>query len=82
MVGAATGCGSLIIIGSDGSASFTPENGGAFDSSEDVVVGIINDSDALVTSVALSGGDVFGFDGDGICTYAAGGRGDRRFCGR
>ena len=73
VVGAATGCGSLIIIGSDGSASFTPENGGAFDSSEDVVVGIINDSDALVTSVALSGGDVFGFDGDGICTYAAGG---------
>jgi len=65
----ATTCGYVVTVNGDGSVSVSGEQG-PYDSSEDVLVGIVNDSDALVSSVTLSGSDAFGFDGDGICTYS------------
>lgn len=44
---------------------------GAFDSSDDTLVGVVNTSGSTLTSIALTGagGDnIFGFDGDGACS--------------
>jgi hypothetical protein len=30
---------------------------------------VVNNSSAAVGSLNLTGGDIFGFDGDGVCTY-------------
>jgi hypothetical protein len=79
-VGQDSGCGYVVTVGANGLATVTHEAGvGPYDGSEDVLVGVVNDSDALVTSVELSGtSDTFGFDGDGICTYSFTGDG---YCG-
>jgi hypothetical protein len=71
VVGQDTNCGWVITVNAGGSTSVTNQNGrGAYDGSEDALVGIVNNSDALVTSVTLQGSsDIFGFDGDGICNY-------------
>jgi hypothetical protein len=72
-----TGCGYIITVGpTDVGTIASPAPGQPpYDGSEDVIVGIVNDSDALVSSVTLSGSgdpagadDIFGFDGDGMCT--------------
>jgi hypothetical protein len=34
-----------------------------------VLVGVVNNSASTVSSLALTGSDIFGFDGDGICTF-------------
>jgi hypothetical protein len=45
---------------------------GPYDGADDTLVGILNSSGATLTSVSLtSPQDIFGFDGDGICTYIA-----------
>lgn len=72
-VGHDTGCGYLITVGSGGTATVSRELQPPYDSGEadDVLVGIVNDSDALVTSIQISGSvgnDVFNFDGDGLCS--------------
>ncbi|MGA2802968.1 MAG: hypothetical protein ABSF89_01075 [Acidimicrobiales bacterium] len=69
-VGDASGCAWLITVNDDGTATISPESGGTIDDSEDVLVGVINNSDAQVTSIALSGAgkDIFGFDDDGPCS--------------
>ena len=72
-VGNDTLCGYLITVGPGDVATVSASGQGPFDYSDDVLVGIVNDSDALVTSVQLSGGsgsgnDIFGFDGDGLCS--------------
>jgi hypothetical protein len=67
-VGADTGCGYLITVNADGQASAGSQLQGPFDGSEDTLVGIVNDSDAAVSSIELSGSDIFGFDGDGLCS--------------
>jgi hypothetical protein len=71
-------CGYLIIVGPGDAATVTASGQGPYDASDDVIVGIVNDSDALLSSVQLSGGsgnDIFGFDGDGMCTVKFTGNG-------
>lgn len=48
----------------------TPDQG-PYDGADDTLVGILNSSGATLSSIGLSGGstDIFGFDGDGACTY-------------
>jgi hypothetical protein len=77
---AAPACGYVITIGPNATdtayvGSIAGPNQGPYDGSDDVIVGIVNDTDALVSSVTLSGSgdlsgaqDIFGFDGDGMCT--------------
>jgi hypothetical protein len=41
---------------------------GPYDGVEDTLIGVLNNSSAVIPSIPLSGtGDVFGFDGDGVC---------------
>ncbi len=76
--GAATaGCNSVLTIGPGGSLSFAAgPSPTPYDSSEDNLVGVVNNSGAAVTSFTLSGsgngGGLFNFDGDGIDSYLSG----------
>ena len=74
-VGFATkGCDLIITLNANGTASVTagPSSGlagGTYDGSDDVLVGLINNSGHTVTSVNLTSKlTIFGFDGDGIET--------------
>ena len=70
-VGHDSGCHELITISASGVASVaTDSSQPAIDNQEDTLVGVVNDSNALVSGVALSGTDIFGFDGDGLCSAA------------
>lgn len=44
---------------------------GPYDGSDDTLIGIFNSSGSTLTSIGLSSSsaDIFGFDGDGACTY-------------
>ena len=48
-----------------------------YDDNDDTLVGVVNDSTKPIFALQLSGEatgtDLFGFEGDGICTYALGG---------
>lgn len=74
-----TGCELLITVTavSGGSATaFTVSTSspdlGPYDGADDTLVGILNNSGSTLTSIALSSStDIFGFDGDGVCTYIA-----------
>ena len=86
-VGDAIGCAYLITVNDDGTASFSNAGGGTIDGSEDVLVGVINDSDAQVTNIGLSGAgnpagsqDIFGFDGDGPCSGGYKWKTDGSYC--
>jgi len=72
-VGHATDCGVLITIGATGSVTIQNEgNGNPYDGHDDTLIGVVNDSTASLASITLtSTEDIFGFDGDGICTYAS-----------
>jgi hypothetical protein len=70
-------CTDLITVAKNGSVATTDPAGKAnYDSSDDALVGIINNSSTLITAVHLTGGTpgigngIFGFDGDGGCDTA------------
>jgi hypothetical protein len=65
----ATGCNEVITIASNGTASAVIEDSTAYEESEDVLVGVVNNSSTSITSLSLTGNDIFGFDGDGVCTF-------------
>ena len=76
-VGTGVGCAYVVTVNPNGSVSISPgPNTTGIDANghgegDDVMVGVLNNSSAVVTSVTLSGtgrDDIFGFDGDGICT--------------
>ncbi len=76
-VGAGTGCAYVLTVNPSGSVSIAagtnpaPYDGGGRGEGDDVVVGVVNDSNAIVSSIALTGtSNAFGFDGDGICTLS------------
>ncbi len=72
--GAATDCNILLTVNPDGSLTASAgASPGTYDGSDDVLVGIVNNSSSVVNSVTLSspGIDIFGFDSDGINTYGA-----------
>ncbi len=67
-IGADTGCSVLIIIAPDGSQSLLTDPGQpAYDSIDDTTVGVLDRSSSVVPQIALSGPDIFDFDGDGLC---------------
>ncbi len=76
-IGQNTGCGVLITFNADGTVStvlgtlannVTPQ--GPYDGVEDALVGVQNNTLAAISSINISGAGIFGFDGDGICTFA------------
>jgi hypothetical protein len=66
----ATGCNTVITISSSGSLSVAVPDSNPYDGAEDTLVGVVNNSSNTITQLTLSGSDIFGFDADGICTYA------------
>jgi len=69
-VGAAANCNLLITINSNLSVTSTFPDPNAYDGIEDQLVGVTNNSNTTISSLTLSGSNIFGFDGDGICTYS------------
>jgi hypothetical protein len=65
----ATGCNVVITVNANGSTTVTAPDSTAYENSEDVIVGVVNNSSGTVSSLSLSGSGIFGFDGDGICTF-------------
>ncbi len=88
-IGYDNSCGLLIVVSNNGetvlqdtnnqATSVTPIAGSQqpYDDIEDTLVGIVNTSSKPLFAIQLSGEStstpIFGFDGDGICTYATGG---------
>lgn len=72
-VGISTDCNIILTINPGG--TLTPSAGASkfstYDGSEDVIIGVINNSDQPISSLNLSspGNPIFAFDGDGIDTY-------------
>ena len=56
---------------------------GPYDGADDTLVGIVNNSSTAITAITVSGpgSGLAGFDGDGICTYAAGSANGSGFAG-
>ncbi|HTJ68365.1 MAG TPA: choice-of-anchor P family protein [Actinospica sp.] len=70
-VGQAHGCAVLLVFQSDGTVSVLsdPSSGNPYDGSDDTEVGVLNEAGVAIPNVTLtSGADIFGFDGDGICS--------------
>lgn len=77
-----TDCGYILTIG-PGNVVTTSVVAGAnpYDGSDDALIGVVNNSGAAFTgAITLSGtgngGGIFGFDGDGICTFIGPGASD------
>jgi hypothetical protein len=66
---AATGCNVVITIAANGSISTLVTDTTAYESVEDTLVGVVNNSSAPVPSLNITGTGIFGFEGDGICTF-------------
>ena len=64
-----TGCGLLIILNSNGTATIKDSGQKPYDGNDDSLVGVLNNTGYAISSMALSSSlDIFGFDGDGICS--------------
>ncbi len=75
-IGSGSGCAYVLTVNPSGSVTVTAGansqayDGGGRGEGDDFVVGVVNNSNAVVSKIALSGSNqVFGFDGDGMCTY-------------
>ena len=69
-----TSCGILIDITDSGVQILQDPSQGPYDNDDDTLVGVLNDSSTPIGSLPLAGTqDIFGFDGDGLCTWAANG---------
>jgi len=64
-----TGCNAVITIAANGTVSVAVTDATPYENSEDVVIGVKNNAATTVGSLALTGSDIFGFDGDGMCTF-------------
>jgi hypothetical protein len=71
----ATGCNVVITIAANGSISTAVLDSSPYDGSEDTLVGVVNNSSSVITSLNITGSSIFGFDGDGICIYSFSGNG-------
>lgn len=71
VAGAESGCAVLVTINADGSTSIqTDSTQPGLAGSEGALVGVVNNSNALTSSLALAGTDLFGFDGHGVCAVS------------
>ena len=66
---AGTGCNVVITINADRSVTVTTPDLVPYEVSEDVLVGVKNNSSSSVPSFRLTGSGIFGLEGDGICTF-------------
>lgn len=66
---AATGCNIVVTVGAGGTLASSIKDNGPYDGSEDVLIGVVNNSGGAIGTLTLSGNGLFGFDGDGMCTY-------------
>jgi hypothetical protein len=69
-VGADTGCEFLITVNANGTTSVAEDSTlGPYDSADDTLVGVVNNSSTTVTSLPLmSDQGIFGFEADGACS--------------
>jgi hypothetical protein len=72
-IGADTSCALLIYVTPAGQVGvYGDPTQGPYDSIEDTLIGVQNDSTKVLTSLPLkatTAKDLFGFDGDGLCTF-------------
>jgi hypothetical protein len=68
-VGNATDCNLFITFNADGSITTTAGPQTTYDSIEDALIGVINNTNHAITSFAISGSNILAFDNDGICGY-------------
>ena len=70
-IGADSTCGALIDVTSSGTTLITDSSKGPYDGSDDALFGVQNDTASSIGSITIATHSaIFGFDGDGICTYA------------
>ncbi len=68
-VGRDAGCGSLIVAGAGGRLeAFNDPRTGPFGDSDDVLIGVQNESSAALESIPINSVEMFSFDGDGVCS--------------
>ena len=67
------GCNTLVTVASNGSMSVSVVNTNPYDGSDDNLVGVVNNGTTPLTQLTLSGSGISGWEGDGICAFAAGG---------
>jgi hypothetical protein len=65
------GCNLVVTFNSDGSVSTSVPALATtnYDGSDDALIGVVNHSGQTISSFAISGTNIFGFDGDGIDTF-------------
>jgi hypothetical protein len=69
-VGVDTDCQTGITLNANNTVTITNGlNHGAYDGIEDTLLGVVNNTRGTVFSLNLSGNGIFGFDGDGACTF-------------
>ena len=66
---AGTGCNVLITINADRSTTVTIRDSTAYENSDDMLLGVQNNSSSTVPSLTLTGSGIFGFESDGMCIY-------------
>ncbi len=71
-VGQDTSCQIEITVTNSGQSYQTDSTQGPYEGQEDSLIGVVNGTTHTVTSLQLSGGGIFGFDGDGICHWSTG----------
>ena len=64
-IGNANGCDVTITLNANGTSTINVTGQPPYDGVEDQLVGITNNSTSTISSVSLSGSNIFGFDGDG-----------------
>jgi RHS repeat-associated protein len=68
-VGNDTSCGVLVTVTDSGTQVQSDPSQGPFDGVEDTLIGVQNNSSGSIGSLVLSANtDLFGFDGDGLCS--------------
>lgn len=69
-IGLDTSCDILVVVTDSGTDVYQDPSQGPYDGIDDTLTGVLNESGEPLTNLDLSGDtDLFGFDGDGICTY-------------
>ena len=61
-------CNLTVTFAANGSIA-TSGIGGNYDGSDDALIGVVNNTSQTISSFAISGPNIFGFDGDGIDSY-------------
>jgi hypothetical protein len=66
------GCNLVVTFNSDGSVATSVPAGATtnYDGNDDALIGVVNHSGHTISSFMITGTGIFGFDGDGIDTFA------------